>query len=235
MVPPTKKCKLEVWGAQGGDSFDDTKNSGGNGGYSYGYIVPQDNVYYVCCGGKNGYNGGGINQQWGADGGGCTHIANSLISDGLLKSYVNSKSSILIVAGGGGGSDGDTVVYGGAGGGGNNDGGDGGGWTYSQWGETYSHGGTGGKQNSPGTNFQHGTMVYNLEPGFGYGGAASNTVQSGGDWGGGGGAGWYGGGGDAEYGTGGGGSGHLSESLLNGGGSNGVKSGNGQAIITAIP
>lgn len=111
--------KLEVWGAQGG-------NSGGLGGYSYGHVLLEKGaVLYICCGqagsktSSTSYNGGGGGKSQhfgftdnyqptptGGSGGGATHIATVT---GTLSSIGSSNlSKILIVAGGGGGhADGD--------------------------------------------------------------------------------------------------------------------------------
>ena len=111
-VPYTGTYRLEVWGAQGGDS-----TYGGKGGYSSGNIsLNKNDVLYVVVGGQGkcasgtsagGYNGGGNSSSSGGDtryrcsGGGATHIATS---SGTLSSLSTDKGSVLIVAGGGGGS-----------------------------------------------------------------------------------------------------------------------------------
>lgn len=108
--------KLEVYGAQGGAP------SGGQGGYSAGYIVLQANsTVYVCVGGQGGtgnlqttlgsaggYNGGGAGGgAWtteyynGSGGGGATHIAT--VTGTLATIGASNLSQILIIAGGGGG------------------------------------------------------------------------------------------------------------------------------------
>ena len=219
---------MEVWGASGNNN--NTYGREGLGGYTYGIISLNNTTLYICCGGLDGYNGGGNGNPWGVSGGGCTHISEQ--TGGLLSDFSNKRSSILVVAGGGGGVDGyNSNIQGGDGGGGNNNGSDGSSFTY--WGTYFSHGGTGGKSDAGGENFLYGTIVSNLEADFGFGGSVSNSTHDGGDFGAGGGGGWYGGGGDAEYGTGGGGSGHINTSLLSGfGGSNGINQGNGYSIIT---
>ena len=139
--------KLETWGASGGDcslsSAEDMSKlqmTGGNGGYSTGYVnLKRDDTIYVVVGGEGpgtnipsviltgGYNGGGDvanafwNHVYGA-GGGATHMASKT---GLLKDLVSSKESVYLVAGGGGGSRNQPnsytpearYAYGGAGGG----------------------------------------------------------------------------------------------------------------------
>ena len=132
------KYKLEVWGAQGGGSYQyASKNCiGGYGAYSTGIITLNANdTLYINIGGagergaatnqeySGGYNGGGNSKysgdhnSYGSSGGGATHIATE---SGVLSSLNGKQSSILIVAGGGGGA-GINVQYactsGGAGGG----------------------------------------------------------------------------------------------------------------------
>ena len=129
VVPKTGKYKLETWGAQGGGN---STIKGGYGGYSTGEIsLTENSTLYIVVGGKGnssstelvygGYNGGGpatncynvdsdtncemqggINGETGS-GGGATHIANTLVNDGLLYRYVDNQSNILLVSGGGGG------------------------------------------------------------------------------------------------------------------------------------
>lgn len=101
-VPCDGNYKLEVWGAQGG-------NTGGLGGYSYGNVnLTNMTDVYVVVGGTTtsrtgGYNGGGTggysSRSTGYGGGGATHIA---LSSGLLSVLSENKESVLIVAGGGG-------------------------------------------------------------------------------------------------------------------------------------
>ena len=119
--------KLEVWGAQGGNSINDFgTNRGGYGGYSVGKIfLKKDTSIYVNVGGTSstvdsktgsagGYNGGGAGgnattdssyaerqYRGGAGGGGATHIASS---SGLLSTFSSKTNDIIIVAGGGGGA-----------------------------------------------------------------------------------------------------------------------------------
>ena len=116
--------KLEVWGAQGGNSLDNGVLSSNKyyAGYSKSNIkLNKNDKLYVTVGGrgedgklnniaKGGFNGGG-NGTWdhnddeaGAGGGGATSIQNSLLGDGQLKNYENNKSSVLIVAGGSAGN-----------------------------------------------------------------------------------------------------------------------------------
>ena len=121
VVPETGTYKLEVWGAQGGQSIGNSadRGLGGYGSYSVGTVeLNKDDILYINVGGqgekgvlytnvKGGYNGGGNAIYDGTDdesaggGGGATHIATI---SGLLSTLENNKDSILIVAGGGGGS-----------------------------------------------------------------------------------------------------------------------------------
>ena len=113
--------KIECWGAQGGNYYNDL---GGKGGYSIGYkSLGASNNLYVCVGskgssnsgntgGNGGYNGGGkggngcpeLNYyyQGGGGGGGATHIAITS-NRGVLKNYKDYQQELLLVAGGGGG------------------------------------------------------------------------------------------------------------------------------------
>lgn len=118
MAPHAGTYKLEVWGAQGGGTSD---YYGGYGGYSVGEMEMSVRSYYVVVGGQGetianiqtgngqlaagGYNGGGIGSgfdgnDYGAGGGGATHISteNSVLSS-RSSDYT---STVLIVAGGGG-------------------------------------------------------------------------------------------------------------------------------------
>ena len=112
---------IETWGASGGCSLTDGKqtcNDIGYGGYSSGTIsLTAGNTLYINVGGKGtdgirdadspgGYNGGG-NGVWDTDddesaggGGGATHIA---LRTGLLSTLENYKNDIIMVSGGGGG------------------------------------------------------------------------------------------------------------------------------------
>ena len=123
-VPKTGTYKIEVWGAQGGNSLDNGVLSSNKyyAGYSKSNIkLNKNDKLYVTVGGrgedgklnniaKGGFNGGG-NGIWDhqddeavASGGGATSIQNSLLGDGQLKNYENNKSSVLIVAGGSAGN-----------------------------------------------------------------------------------------------------------------------------------
>lgn len=123
-APVSGTYRLETWGAQGGSHT--VEKHGGYGGYSLGTINLRinDNIF-INVGGQGvinnsdvgkitsgGYNGGGATfadgtafLDYGASGGGATHIANKSC---LLSSLENYKNNILIVSGGGGGSNFDT-------------------------------------------------------------------------------------------------------------------------------
>ncbi len=128
-APVTDIYKLEVWGAQGGDTaYTKSKEiyrNGGYGAFAFGeYKATSGSVLYVNVGGSGnstavdytnnskkcsisgGYNGGGnafVENciDAGGSGGGATHIATT---SGMISTLENKKDSILIVAGGGGGS-----------------------------------------------------------------------------------------------------------------------------------
>ena len=130
IVPKTGTYKLEVWGAQGGSSYEENNDNyrGGYGGYSKGNItLTKNSKLYItiggagnrcacwsdtdCCGENGGYNGGGKSRQYSdyktfyGSGGGATHIA---AVTGLLSSLTPNTAAgvgdIIIVAGGGGGA-----------------------------------------------------------------------------------------------------------------------------------
>ncbi|MBQ1926417.1 MAG: hypothetical protein II180_09900, partial [Proteobacteria bacterium] len=193
---PPGHFKLEVWGAQGGNSSYD----GGKGGYSVGTLnlTASTNVYiYVggqggansSCGGATagGFNGGGGTYEGYAGGGGGTDIR--IGSDTLY--------SRVIVAGGGGGAGGGNGPYtGGAGGGTTGAMGTGSG----SYGEAY-----GGTQTAGGATSANRGSFTSDDGTFGAGGKGYGCSGSGG------GGGWYGGGG-ATHGTGAGGSGYVYKS-----------------------
>ena len=183
-IPQDGIYEFEVWGGSGGSAkADSLVAEGGLGGHSKGYKkMKKDEVVYVYNGGcgngiSSGANGGesGYNyasgKQYGAGGGGSTHVATksgnlgATSSSGL--SYAN-RASVLIVAGGGGGGgiDNGTIHKGGDGGG--------------ERGGNGSGGALGGRQistgNSPSTNFGYAPYY-----------SASGTAESGG------GGGWFGG------------------------------------------
>ncbi len=234
IVQENSKCKLEVWGAQGGtgDNYP-----GGLGGYAYGEkIFTAGTELYIGVGGAGvkandsdvlvtgGYNGGGSAQYQAGTGGGATHIATAT---GTLSSLSSNQSSVLIVAGGGGGHGFyDASTTGGTGGG--SSGGAGGSISGYPGGGGAGTQTTGGARGSSGSGGTAGS--------FGQGGSGGAGVNSSHQHGAGaGGGGWYGGGGGTgRDGGGGGGSGYVG-SLSNSSMTNGVQSGNGYARITCYP
>jgi len=125
-APKTGNYKLEVWGAQGGNTcYNANCNIGGYGAYSTGTIsLEQGEKLYIAVGDQGGsinyrqassiaafdestgYNGGGYaayynNNSSHAGGGGATSITTS---PALLSEFESNRSAIVIVAGGGGGA-----------------------------------------------------------------------------------------------------------------------------------
>ncbi|MCC6599292.1 MAG: hypothetical protein IT223_01300 [Crocinitomicaceae bacterium] len=215
---------IQVWGAQGGTSFyNGNPLAGAIGGYATGDLAVTPGqilgVYVGRQGASNnspsaGWNGGACggngNNGYGGGGGDGTDVRVGGVGF----------SNRVIVAGGGGGAwtnPSFPVGSGGAGGGTNGDG-----WAASQaQGGTQTQGG----QISPWTEFSGG---------FGYGGTYDNTPWPNGCGnGGGGGGGWYGGSAASGCcaGPGGGGSGYIG-GVSNGSMQSGVRSGNGQVIIS---
>lgn len=214
------KYKLEVWGAKGGDSQKQIKNSpspgkGGLGGYSRGFLTLNENeTFYIFVGGEGrslNSSGGSITSGGFPDGGGTEMVLYDKFTPvpgtggGSTSIRIGSDSDYarVIVAGGGGGSSGNRSYT--------NHGGFGGGLSggncyfrssITDQGAGTQTGSTGGLGHGP-----HG------DPGrFGHGadGKYSSGRDSGG--GGGGGGGWYGGGSGGQGGftddsSGGGGSG----------------------------
>lgn len=183
-IPQDGIYEFEVWGASGGNAkIDDLVAEGGLGGHSKGCKkMKKDEVVYVYNGGSpngtlSGANGGADGysytnaKQYGAGGGGCTHVATrsgylgSNNSNG--PSYAN-RDCVLIVAGGGGGGaiDNGTVHKGGDGGG--------------ERGGNGSDGALGGRQISTGSSP---SLYFGQAPSYSY----SSTTYSGG------GGGWFGG------------------------------------------
>ena len=241
MAPVSTTYKLEVWGAQGGNT------NGGNGGYSYGNkTIDNGNTLYVCVGGQGvihsgstggfgGYNGGGNGGNaikpyvGGCGGGGATHIA--IKTSGTLYTVLNNsstKSNVLIVGGGGGGG----LV----------------------WAQDYIFGGTGGgisggnslntfpkpsdgREDCPISSGGSSSNYFSL--GKGQDGVTSTPGPHGGEGNGGGGGGYYAGfsnqkTGYASNACGGGGSGYIG-GVTNGATTAGVQTGNGRAIISWHP
>ena len=226
--------KLEVWGAQGSSSGP---LDGGRGGYCWGNVtLTTGDILYICVGGANTFNGGGIGGENSSFGGGATHIAKN-VNRGTLKNYKNYQSEILIVGGGGGSSDYEDWELGrdgrgGAGGGlvGDNGSDVRGSNPYAANTAGCNPGG-GGSQTSPGRS--------NYEPvgptGADFGQGAPSAILSS-LIGGLGGGGWYGGGaGSGNNGChGGGGGSSYYGSLVSAGTTSGVNSGNGKAKITFV-
>ena len=196
--------KLEVYGAQGGNS----QNSGGRGGYSYGNAyLTGGTVVYIGVGSSGGYNGGGgatcCTAQWGdttcgSAGGGATHMGKQNAT--LVGT---SSTNLYLVAGGGGGGGGNSGNPSGTAGNGT-----------SELTSTYGQGQSATRytwsDNDRGRNSDGGG-------GGGYRGGVSGTSRGGGgDWKGYGGA---------------GGSGYIG-GVSDGGMQAGVRSGNGAAYIT---
>ena len=206
IVPCTGTYKIEAWGAQG-------QNSGGYGGYSVGYTkLNRSSKLYLAVGSSSGFNGGGQSSSQGGGysggaGGGATHVATSLLGQGLLSDYANAQDKILLVAGGGGGSavgtNDNTRGIGGSAGGfvGNNG---------TGANDTDRKPGTGGTQEESGIS---GSSSYSTftESGFGQGCQANSSYSSYMRVSGGGG--WYGGGCGMHSG-GGGGSSYINTSIL---------------------
>lgn len=197
----TGRYKLEVWGAQGGDSLLSALSGnpkGGYGGYSTGILeLSKATTLYIYIGeqpktASGGFNGGGDSSYSSRDcsGGGASDI----------RVEVDDLYARIIVSGGGGGPA--TSSDGGAGGGNNGiTGSIGNGKTNPAGGGTQISGGALGIGGG-GTNITDGK--------FGIGGNGSGNS------GGAGGGGWYGGGGGGFYAAGGGGSGWVyTESTFN--------------------
>lgn len=248
IAPYTGTYTLEAAGAQGGTEIGE----GGKGGKSTGSIkLNEGDILYIYVGQAGttssagwydgGYNGGGGSGQYGATGGGATHIAK--IARGELFNYEDHKNDVLMVAGGGGAGSGNRnstdVSSGGSGGG--TEGGSGG-QSYPVYQFYMDELPTGGTQSKGG---RHGLTHYvdhdrgvdvkgcnGLNGGFGRGANAS-TINAGGwtNWGCGAGGGWYGGGSTAGHGGAGGGSGYIG-GVSNGSMTNGYNSGNGWCKIT---
>jgi hypothetical protein len=230
-APVSGSYKFEVWGAAGGNRGPVGGNGEfGAGGYSYGNkVLTAGQLIYIYVGGAGGnagavgaagaaggFNGGGRGgddfvgpQAAAAGGGGASDIR---IGGQALGDRV-------IVAGGGGGA---TSSYGGTSGGGSSGANGATGSGTIAYGGTQSTGGDGGT--SQYGNGANGTL--------GSGGAGSTGSYGGG---GGGGGGYYGGGGgNAGYeGSGGGGSGYIG-GVTSAATSSGVRSGNGQAVVTLL-
>ncbi|MBO7630122.1 MAG: hypothetical protein J6S87_09325, partial [Bacteroidales bacterium] len=218
VVPGVRQVRLEVWGAEGGGTYNSYVT--GKGGYAVGELSVQDiETLYINVGGQGGtapsssvgwgyggYNGGGStygqSRAVGA-GGGATSIATA---SGLLSSLNNNRSAVKIVAGGGGGT-GNSSPANGNHGGGLNGGGDAnksnGAISYTGY-ESGAVAGCGTQNNGGDARVYQADEVANSSAGsFGQGGTyyamnSSNTSTGAG------GGGWYGGGIQNHYGGGGG-------------------------------
>lgn len=228
-APVSGQYKMECWGAQGGYTVYNNKYGyGGKGGYAVGnFLISNNQEVFVVVGGKGGdttnanqtgkggFNGGGTsngdgNTEW-SGGGGATHIATI---NGVLSSLSSNKDKVFLVAGGGGG----------------------GGYHYAlSENRPHSGGSGGGAQGGNGDSQANdggfgGTQTNGYA--FGKGQDGKNSGH-----GSGGGGGYYGGYSGYTHGSAaGGGSGYLSSSIISGTGSmtNGVREGNGEAVLTWI-
>ena len=240
VVPETGNYKVQVWGAQGGNTtYAHYRDTGGYGGYSEGVIhLNKGDTLYVYVGGKGGsvifpaqpgnssfddakgYNGGGYgvyypNNSSHSGGGGATHIATER---GLLKTLDTKRDSIIIVAAGGGGASSHAAYpsY-------SASGGSGGGYIGSNGvldASTCYHFGTGGTQTSPGSiqSCPSGGRTSRDEqvtsaPAFGQGANYSSNFGANGYAYAGGGGGFYGGQ-SGYHSSGGGGSGYIGNANL---------------------
>lgn len=246
-----------MWGAEGGKGGDRYSNFPSNshgalGGYAIGYTsLSNSTSLYICVGGKGenapsngytssyvprggtgGYNGGGKGGnaaknaygssftylRGGGGGGGATHIAITT-NRGVLKNYSSNTSEVLIVAGGGGGCSDNGYLKDNS-------------TSYSGGGESGGSSQYAGGTQKTGYAFGQGANALD-EPTYAGAGIGEGD--------GGGGGGWYGGyacsvSQNSNNGAGGGGSGHINTSRVsNGSMTNGLRLGNGYAIITYHP
>lgn len=252
--------KLEIWGAQGGNT---SVSQGGKGGYSVGYKkLNAGDTLYLTIGSKgsdavavninsdvqsglasSGSNGGGIgisnSEMMLAAGGGASHVATI---PGVLFTLFDNKDSVLIVAGGGGGASADNEkngFNGGAGGG-----------ISGLDGETKTNsGGKGGTQVSGGTGYAGEYTCIDCDiskankdtsGGFGYGANVCGNNQYFENYpnsfyecysAAGAGSGYYGGGSGYALGGAGGGSSYIG-GVENGSTEAGVREGHGKIVIT---
>ena len=208
--------QIETWGAQGGGGepcSGSIEDDGGLGGYTIGTLaVTPGEVLNIFVGekpttvnggsGPGGFNGGGDHGRYAGAGGGASDVRRGGIT----------LADRIIVAGGGGGGNAGCPDHGsgGAGGGLTGDTGLTGGNSFvAGGGGTASSGGAGGGDGSDGA--------------LGVGGTGGYHVAGGG-------GGYYGGGG--AYAAGGGGGSSYFGGVTNGSTQSGVRTGNGQVIIT---
>lgn len=212
---------IQCYGAQG---YSASAYPGGQGGYATGTLaVTPGQVLYIYVGGQGtqsignmvpmggGWNGGGNGQNntsgaGNVGGGGGASDVRTVMNVNPMD--LTSLQSRVIVAGGGGGATGNTTCFGGSGGG--STGGNGGQTGYPL--------GSGGTQSAGG----------NTGGALGQGGSGTSIMTP---WNGGGGGGYYGGGTSTAHGAGGGGSGYIG-GVTGGSMSSGVRTGNGQVVIT---
>jgi hypothetical protein len=236
--------EIEVWGAEGESGSAIVQAAPGKGGYATGklYVGNIDTLYVFVGSGNSLFNGNGLGGSGGINGG-----SGGGASD--VRAGGQTLGDRVIVAGGGGGSGGDPDFNspGRAGAGG--DGGllgasgqnDNSGLAASSTGgggATTSMGGVGGNgmTNCTATAGAGGSGISGVGGGGGQG-VAGNCSFAGGGGGGGGGGYFGGGGGGGGAGTnqpsagGGGGSSYIG-GVVNGSGMTGVRSGNGQVVIT---
>jgi len=256
-VPACKtQIQIEAWGAQGRSAT--AGGTGGLGGYVLGNLaVTPGQVLQIYVGGQMGYNGGGAPGPNGSVSSGAPiGVDSGGVGGGASDVRTGSALTDRVIVAGGGGGGGHLGVWttcdippgtGGAGGaGGGNAGGNGistacgcnsGGGFGGQPG-TQNAGGAGGTLNPIGCTTSNAAMHGN--PGtFGVGGNGSTQFanSSGPGGGGGGGGGWYGGGAGSNgnnttAGGGGGGGSNYTGGVTAAQSQNGIRSGNGQVIIT---
>lgn len=228
-APVSGQYKMECWGAQGGYTVYNNKYGyGGKGGYAVGnFLISNNQEVFVVVGGKGGdttnanqtgkggFNGGGTSNgdgdtEW-SGGGGATHIATI---NGVLSSLSSNKDKVFLVAGGGGG----------------------GGYHYQRSDSRPHSGGSGGGAQGGNGDSQanDGGLGGTQTNGYAFGKGQDGKNSGHGS---GGGGGYYGGySGYTRGSAAGGGSGYLSSSIISGTGSmtNGVREGNGEAVLTWI-
>ncbi len=225
-VPFTGTYTLECWGAQGGSVTSYYPSTGGYGGYARGSMsLTAGQTLYIYVGGKGADRPG--NHPYSS----CTYVAGGFNGGGANRSAGNGSP-------GGGASDirvGSTSLYNrvivGAGGAGcgwqSTAGGAGGGTTGNTGASCSGTGGRGGTQSAGGAAGTASGSCGITSGSFGLGGNGSGSSAGGG----GGGGGWYGGGGGG-YCNGGGGGSSYTTGLSSATTSTGVRSGNGQVIIS---
>ena len=240
-APTSSTFKLDVWGASGNLEGDyqgmTVKSKLGKGGYVSGFVYKKKNQkLYLCIGGIGGAtlgttynNGSDIELIWAPSGGGATSITTT--DRGILKNFESYKEEVLLVGGGGG-----AVEWNGYGGdGGYPQGGNGTAFQHFLTDSTIGGTGTGGTQSSGGiTDYTIPTGGYtkHFNGSFGQGGYGYRTTNSD-DYGPQGGGGWYGGGGASYSGAAGGGSSNYNkDEIKNFTYANGVREGDGLAIIS---